>query len=466
MRYLVLIAWLAASAARSAAAQPSAPLLFDVEALSSWQPLAKAETLPYHSEGLQSELLFAARSRQGSYAFVTRIDDTVRRPALAVEDLAAVVSADSFSSLHPTRFQSEIETIEASDGSDLRCIVSTFQTRNLGYAVGAGAGEATVRTVFLPVVLWHRPSESYWNVIYVANFRSQSENRDDLLVFERMWRRVSIPEELSLVKRQRFNALQPELAAIEAPEGGERQPEARRDSEGLDGQPLEQEGDARAIAGALLEQAAGNAAATQRRLLDRLAKAQAGTVLAEVISALDRQRDPQLEQEVWNHVLASSDDAARNRLVALFLAASIDVRDWRAAELLAADSTKASLSLASFGPDELGLILDRILRLRMAEAPAGTALRDLLSLDPRSLQQLASLLQMKGFAIPDLDVLADRNHRGLWHLRNKQTLDAPMVARSSGKLVLVQGAPGPGRGLEIIAVTSLLQLAGLGQPAL
>ncbi len=461
MRRIALIAWLASYSAAVWGASPP-PLVYDIQALAAWQPLTKSETVPYQAEGLGSQLLFSARSRQDSYAFITRIDNTVRRPALIAEEVEALISAESYAALSPIAFRTELGSTALTEGRDLRCVVSSFRTGKLDYEVGAGAGEVLVKTVFLPVVLWDRDGESYSNSLYVANFRGDPKNIQDLADFDRMWSRVSIPESFTLVEIPRFNALQPELAAKGDSTAAAEKPETSRGAipSAADGPQGEGE-DTAVLAAGLVDLIAGRETEAARRRLRATAQAHPGTVLAEVISSLEAARTFELQRAVWVKALALAETAAKARLVALFLSQSIGLEDWRAAETLASDATAASVSLASLDSEDLELVLDSLLHLE-SDAPSSPSLRQFLALqDQVVLDRLSALLAMKGLAVPDIAELAERDRKGAWRLKSPRAKgNGPWLAIESNKLVVLRpGSETRNAALEPEDVTHLLRVA-------
>lgn len=460
----VLVLLCAATNATWAAAPP-APILFDVETLSAWTRLEKSEITPYHAEGLSSDLLYGARSPNGSYVLITRIDNTINRPALTAAELEGLFLEETYSDLQPQAFTTATGSVDAPDGAPMSSAVCSFRTRKLGYEVGAGAEGAFVKTAFLPVVLRNQTTGTYSNWIYVANFRGDPGNRQDLADFDRMRSRIAVPDGFSIVESERFNALQPGLAAqgpdtalsSGEPVGGGSRPAPQDSGEG--------EEEPQALAGALLDRLAGRETPAGRHRLDRLAAAYRGTVLSDVISALAAEQALDLQRSIWREVLKSPESAAKARFVAHFLARSIDLRDWRAAEALTSDANASSLSLASLDSDDLDLVLDSVLRLEAP--PESPELRAFFSLREREVfETLRSLLSRRGFPSPPVQEIAERDRKGTWRPKAPLTPGGLPRLASDAERIVILGSENAGREpfLRLTEVTNLFQLSGLGCP--
>lgn len=458
----VLVLLCAATNATWAAA-PSAPILFDVETLSAWTRLEKSEVTPYYAEGLSSDLLYGARSPNGSYLLITRIDNTINRPALTAAELKGLFREDTYSDLQPQAFTTATDSVDAPDGTPLFFAVCSFRTRKLGYEVGAGAEGALVKTAFLPVVLRNRTTGAYSNWIYVANFRGDPGNRQDLADFDRMRSRIAIPEGFSLVESERFNVLQPGLAA----EGSDTAVSSREPAgEGSRPAPHdsgEDEEDPQAAAGALLDRLTGRETPAGRHRLDRLAATYRGTVLSDVVSTLAAEQALDFQRSIWREVLKSPESAAKARFVAHFLARSIDLRDWQAAEALTLDASASSLSLASLDADDLDLVLGSVLRLEAP--PESPELRKFLSLREREVfEALRSLLSKRGFPSPPIQEIAERDRKGTW--RPKLPPEGLPHLASNAERIVILGVENAGREpfLRLTEITDLFQLSSLGCP--
>lgn len=459
---LVIVMLCVLTSATGAAASSASPL-FDVEMLASWTRLADSEVVPYQAEGLSSELLYSARSPKGSYVFITRIDNTINRPALTAAELEGVFLAETYSDLQPLGFSTETGPVEAPGGTQLSSAACSFRTRRLGYEVGAGADGALVRTVFLPIVLQNLSTGSYSNSIYVANFRGDPGSGQDLVDFDRMRSRIAVPDGFSLIENQRFNVLQPGLAAQGTGAGGS----PRKEAEGRIGTAAREADeigeDSRALAQALLDRLAGRETSAGQRRLDHIAASYRGTVLAEVISMLAEEQALDLQRSVWLEVLKSSDSTAKARFVVLFLARSIDLGDWQAVEAFTTDAIAASLSLEKLGPGGLGMVLDSILRLSEV-APESAELRTFFSLgDPAVSETLRVLLPTRGLPLPKIEEIAEPTRNGGW--RPKVLLaygSSPRLASDKDR-ILILGTEGNGRErfLRLTEMTNLFQLSGL-----
>lgn len=448
------------------AAAPSAPTLYDVEALAAWARLEESEVVPYHAEGLSSELLYGARSPKGSYVFITRIDNTINRPALTTAELEGMFRAETYSDLQPLAFSTAIDGADAPGGTQLYSVVCSFRTKRLGYKVGAGADGALVKTVFLPIVMKNLSSGIYSNLIYVANFRGDPGDLQDLADFDRMRSRIAVPDGFSLVESQRFNVLQPGLAAQGTGVASPPRKEARDGIGAATRDPSEAEEDPRALAEALLDRLAGRETPAGQRRLDRISASYRGTVLSDVISALAAEQALDLQRSIWREVLKSPESAAKARFVAHFLARSIDLRDWQAAEALALDASAASLSLATLSPDDLNLVLDSVLRLWEAP-PESPELHTFFSLREGEVSDtLRSLLSKRGFPSPQIEEIAERDRKG--SLRPKAPLTPgglPRLASDAGRIVILR-LENAGREplLRLTELSNLFQLSSLRRP--
>lgn len=452
-RMLLAFASLFLAGSVGAATQPAIGL-FDPRALAGWSPLQESETVPYLEEGLRSELLFAARSPAGSYAFVTRIDNTLGRDAVGPEEIQAYFSQDTYQDLAPTGFSSEIVAV----GEKLRALVVSFRTTNLHYDVGAASGSALLKTVFLPLVVRESQAQRYFNWIYVANFRGSPARQEDLQAFDRFWLQAKLSDpNLSRVELERFNALRPELAAATPTNSTPLEP--LREREASAPQAPAAEDLAQALLAALTQSSAGSPTVALRRFTSD----HPDTALAQVFRFLEQAQLSALQETVWKQAWQSAPAEQRAWLGALFLAQSIASEEGQLAARVTHDAAAAGVSAGELGCDKLGALLDLMLPKSGHPLLAKPQIRQFFRLDKaRGCADLSPLLRERGLPLPRLEELAIAKRSGAWELRaSTPSSHLPLLAVQDNSIVLVKRAAG-GRGtaVEVEEVSNLVEVLG------
>jgi len=446
--HLVILAALMATAAPDS----PAPILFAVDGLAGWTLLTESETVPYKAEGLGSELVYAARSPQGSYVFITRIDNSLKRAAPSVEEIEAFASAAGYARLRPEAFHNEIQDLVGPEERRYPILVNSFRTSRLAYDLG-GPGVALAKTVFLPVVLFDTTRGEYRNLIYVANFRGRAGDRPDIEAFDRAWRRIELPREVSLIDAERFDALRAELAKAGssqalAPKHGEREVvPAERAVDDL----------ARELVSLLMRRDA----AAGDRLSAAVEPLLPGTVLAGAVASLRRDRSLELQRLVGGRVFATTDATGRARLVALFLTEGIALGDRAAAEWVVGEARKAGISWANLVDNDQEALLDSVLAHPRAAPRRSDSVRSFLALESPAMHKwLRARLQARGFRVPDLRDVAELRRSGAVHLRAAPTdLRLPAVVWQDDRLKVLRSSSAVKPVLAVEELPDLWRLA-------
>jgi len=204
---------------------------FQHSVLSEWKGgLTSEDTLPYVSERIQAEFLWAARSPSGSYIFVTLTDHTTERPSLTAEELSGLVSKASFQVYNPEAFEKNIEPVRVKNTKNGEEItLDTFKM--MVQAKGSGSDFqsdkkvlTTARSVFFPIVL--QKGEEFLNYLVMADYRGESSNTYDAMQFDTFCKTFGITaEDYQFVRIDEYNAMQPKLAT--GPEAEDKKQEER-----------------------------------------------------------------------------------------------------------------------------------------------------------------------------------------------------------------------------------------------
>lgn len=400
--------------------------LFDVGALAGWENLGLQETLPYRAEKISAQWLFGARSAAGSYIFVSRIDNTLDRPALRANELLGFFDRDSYADLHPERFQSEVVEVKIAGNGALAAVLNSFGTARLGYEVGQGTGAARVRSVFLPLTVWNESRDEYFNWIYVADFRGSAGSTSDLEAFDRLWRSVHLPEGWALIDIAGFNALRPRLSASR--ETAESQPEPRMET--VESVEVGEADLVRAILDTLSDHGSERHNSVLREVRDAHPKTVVAGVLDQVLSVSTRT----WERRIWERSMALAPAEKHPRLTALFLAESIARGRRDLAREIAEHSLEPVGGVSALACEEVDLLLDGLVRSPVIASWTSEPVRKFfrLSSEP-ACSDLVEMLQGRGFVLSRIESVAIQKGNGFWTPNAGQA--RPEIVSSGEQLV-------------------------------
>lgn len=399
--------------------------LFDLGALAGWKSVGRQETLPYQAEGISAQWLFGARSAAGSYIFVSRIDNTLDRPALRANELLGFFDRDSYADLHPERFQSEVVEVKTAGDGALAAVLNSFGTARLGYEVGQGTGVAWVRSIFLPLTVWNESRDEYFNWIYVADFRGSAGSPSDLEAFDRLWRSVHLPEGWTLIDIAGFNALRPRLLANR--ETAESQPEPHMET--VESVEIGEDDLVRAILDTLSDHGSDRHDSVLREVRDAYPETVVAAVLDQILEVSTRT----WERRVWERSLALAPAEKHPQLAALFLGESIAEGRRDLAREIAQQSLERVGGVSGLACEDLDLLLDGLVRSPVPASWTSEPVRSFFHFSSESAcSDLVEMLRSRGFVLPRIESVASRKRNGFWTPNTSQP--RPEMVAFEGKL--------------------------------
>lgn len=381
--------------------------LYDVGALAGWETLDREDTPPYQAEKIAAQWLFGARSSASSYVFITRIDNTLERPAYEAARLLGFFNEAGYADLHPDRFQSEVVEVKIAGNGALAAVLNSFGTARLGYEVGQGTGAARVRSVFLPLTVWNESRDEYFNWIYVADFRGSAGSTSDLEAFDRLWRSVHLPEGWTLIDIAGFNALRPRLSASR--KTAESSPEPRMET--VESVEIGEDDLVRAI----LDTLSGHGSEQHDSLFRDVRDAYPETIVAGVLDRVLSVSTRTWERRVWERSMALAPAEKHPRLTALFLAESIARGRRDLAREIAEHSLEPVGGVSTLACEEVDLLLDGLVRSPVIASWTSEPVREFfhLSSEP-ACSDLVEMLQGRGFVLSRIESVAIQKRNGFW----------------------------------------------------
>jgi hypothetical protein len=381
-----------------------------------WKSLPLTEVTPYRTEGLRSQLVFGARSPEGSYAFVTMIDNGPDRPPVTASDLEELYTPDLYSDWKLTAFQNGRDVLVLGDRG-LEVFWNAMEGSGSGHDFVSSTTTPTIaRTVCLPT--FFRKGERLFNWLLIFNFRGPRSASLDLQEFEAYWRRFSLPE-------QGIALLQSVTPDSRAPEVGK---PASAPAPAATPRPGETEG----LAAALLEAASRPAGAdrtTLTRVLERFPRSTSGRLAKHLLAAHEDAED----RALWEKVLAGARErGALEQVVAPLVAAAWCARDAPAFEAALTAAAERKVTLSALSATDRRRFVDAVGGCAglAVSGPILKAFFTLEGLDAHQQNELASQLRSLGVPVDVPSTCADTR------LKSERVAQGPLarLALCSGRL--------------------------------